>query len=201
MMEQFERVNEALDRLEEMLSGMKAKNDTLCREIAELKGIIEDRDLEIMQLQEDAEKLAAASRAEKEERARYLLDKVNVKDSEDKYPDELSGGMQKRVGIARAIALNPTFLFCDEPNSGLDPETAIVIDHLISSLTKELGITTIMNTHDLNSIMEIGDNIGFLYKGEIIWQGDRHSILSAECPQLREFLCSNTLARNIIEKR
>ena len=140
-------------------------------------------------------------RAEKEERARYLLDKVNVKDSEDKYPDELSGGMQKRVGIARAIALNPTFLFCDEPNSGLDPETAIVIDHLISSLTKELGITTIMNTHDLNSIMEIGDNIGFLYKGEIIWQGDRHSILSAECPQLREFLCSNTLARNIIEKR
>ena len=141
------------------------------------------------------------SKAEKEERARYLLDKVNVKDSEDKYPDELSGGMQKRVGIARAIALNPTFLFCDEPNSGLDPETAIVIDHLISSLTKELGITTIMNTHDLNSIMEIGDNIGFLYKGEIIWQGDRHSILSAECPQLREFLCSNTLARNIIEKR
>ena len=137
------------------------------------------------------------------DKAKSLAQLTGLKDTDrifNSYPHELSGGMQKRVGIARAIALNPTFLFCDEPNSGLDPETAIVIDHLISSLTKELGITTIMNTHDLNSIMEIGDNIGFLYKGEIIWQGDRHSILSTECPQLREFLCSNTLARNIIEK-
>lgn len=138
------------------------------------------------------------SLAEKKERARYLLDKVNVKDSEDKYPDELSGGMQKRVGIARAIALNPEYLFCDEPNSGLDPETSIVIDQLISSLTKELGITTIMNTHDMNSILEIGDNIGFLHKGTILWEGDRHSILSSDCRQLTDFLCSNTLARNII---
>ncbi|MGM9737354.1 MAG: ABC transporter ATP-binding protein [Candidatus Cryptobacteroides sp.] len=140
------------------------------------------------------------SLAEKKERARYLLDKVNVKDAEDKYPDELSGGMQKRVGIARAIALNPEYLFCDEPNSGLDPETSIVIDHLISSITKEFSITTILNTHDMNSIMEIGDNIGFLYQGEIIWQGDRHSIMSTDCPQLVEFLCSNTLARNILRK-
>ena len=138
------------------------------------------------------------SPAEKKERARYLLDKVNVKDSEDKYPDELSGGMQKRVGIARAIALDPEYLFCDEPNSGLDPETSIVIDQLISSLTKELGITTIMNTHDMNSILEIGDNIGFLHKGTILWEGDRHSILSSDCRQLTDFLCSNTLARNII---
>ncbi len=140
------------------------------------------------------------SEAEKKERARYLLDKVNVKDSEDKYPDELSGGMQKRVGIARAIALNPSYLFCDEPNSGLDPQTAIVIDQLISSLTKELGITTIMNTHDMNSILEIGDNIGFLHQGKIIWTGDRHSILHSDCNELTEFLCSNTLARNIIKK-
>ena len=139
------------------------------------------------------------STAEKKERARYLLAKVNVKDSEDKYPDELSGGMQKRVGIARAIALNPEYLFCDEPNSGLDPETSIVIDRLISSITKEFSITTIMNTHDMNSIMEIGDNIGFLYQGEIIWQGDRNSIMSTDCPQLVEFLCSNTLARNILK--
>lgn len=138
--------------------------------------------------------------AEKIERARFLLDKVNVKDSEDKYPNELSGGMQKRVGIARAIALNPEYLFCDEPNSGLDPETSIVIDQLISSLTKELGITTIMNTHDMNSILEIGDNIGFLYHGSILWQGDRHSILTADCQPLMEFLCSNMLARNIIQK-
>ena len=140
------------------------------------------------------------SLAEKKERARYLLDKVNVKDAEDKYPDELSGGMQKRVGIARAIALNPEYLFCDEPNSGLDPETSIVIDRLISSITKEFSITTILNTHDMNSIMEIGDNIGFLYQGEIIWQGDRSSIMSTDCPQLVEFLCSNTLARNILRK-
>lgn len=140
------------------------------------------------------------STAEKKERARYLLDKVNVKDSEDKYPDELSGGMQKRVGIARAIALNPEYLFCDEPNSGLDPETSIVIDRLISSITKEFSITTIMNTHDMNSIMEIGDNIGFLYQGDIIWKGDRHSIMSTGCPELVEFLCSNTLARNILTK-
>lgn len=138
------------------------------------------------------------SESEKRDRARYLLDKVNVKDSEDKYPDELSGGMQKRVGIARAIALNPSYLFCDEPNSGLDPQTSIVIDQLISSLTKEFGITTIMNTHDMNSILEIGDNIGFLYRGTILWEGDKHSILSSDCQQLTEFLCSNTLARNII---
>ena len=106
--------------------------------------------------------------------------------------------MQKRVGIARAIALNPEYLFCDEPNSGLDPETSIVIDQLISSLTKELGITTIMNTHDMNSILEIGDHIGFLHKGTILWEGVRHSILSSDCRQLTDFLCSNTLARNII---
>ena len=136
--------------------------------------------------------------AEKRDRARYLLDKVNVRDSDDKYPDELSGGMQKRVGIARAIALNPSYLFCDEPNSGLDPQTSIVIDQLISSLTKEFGITTIMNTHDMNSILEIGDNIGFLHEGTILWEGDRHSILSADCRPLVDFLCSNTLARNII---
>lgn len=139
------------------------------------------------------------SESEKEERARYLLDKVNVKDAGDRYPNELSGGMQKRVGIARAIALNPEYLFCDEPNSGLDPETSIVIDHLISSITKEFNITTIMNTHDMNSVMEIGDNIGFLYKGEIIWQGDNKSIMSTTCEPLREFLCSNALARNMLK--
>lgn len=139
--------------------------------------------------------------AEKKDRARFLLDRVNVRDAEDKYPDELSGGMQKRVGIARAIALNPSYLFCDEPNSGLDPETSIVIDKLISSLTKELGITTIMNTHDMNSILEIGDNIGYLHEGKIIWEGDRHSILSSDCKPLMEFLCSNMLARNIINQK
>ena len=139
------------------------------------------------------------SEAQMKERARFCLEKVNVIGSDDKYPNELSGGMQKRVGIARAIALNPTCLFCDEPNSGLDPYTSILIDRLISDLTKEFNMTTVVNTHDMNSILEIGDNIGFISKGELLWQGDRHSILKTECKELRDFVCANTLARNIIE--
>ena len=139
------------------------------------------------------------SEAQMKERARFCLEKVNVIGSDDKYPNELSGGMQKRVGIARAIALNPTYLFCDEPNSGLDPYTSILIDRLISDLTKEFNMTTVVNTHDMNSILEIGDNIGFISKGELLWQGDRHSILKTECKELRDFVCANTLARNIIE--
>lgn len=141
------------------------------------------------------------SDAQKRERARYCLEKVNVIGSDDKYPNELSGGMQKRVGIARAIALNPSYLFCDEPNSGLDPYTSILIDHLISDLTKEFNMTTIVNTHDMNSILEIGDRIGFICQGELLWQGDKKTILQPDCPQLKDFVCANTLARNIIEGR
>ncbi|MDD5892344.1 MAG: ATP-binding cassette domain-containing protein [Bacteroidales bacterium] len=139
------------------------------------------------------------SRAQMLERAHYCLEKVNVIGSDDKYPNELSGGMQKRVGIARAIALNPSFLFCDEPNSGLDPHTSILIDRLISDLTKEFNMTTVVNTHDMNSILEIGDKIGFISKGTLLWQGDRHSILKTDCQELKDFICSNTLARNIME--
>ena len=139
------------------------------------------------------------SEAQMRERAEYCLEKVNVIGSDSKYPNELSGGMQKRVGIARAIALNPKYLFCDEPNSGLDPYTSILIDRLISDLTKEFNITTVVNTHDMNSILEIGDNISFISKGEVLWTGDRHSILKTECKELRDFVCANTLARNIIE--
>ena len=139
------------------------------------------------------------SYAQRKERAQYCLEKVNVIGSDDKYPNELSGGMQKRVGIARAIALNPQYLFCDEPNSGLDPYTSILIDRLISDLTKEFNMTTVVNTHDMNSILEIGDKIGFIYQGEMIWQGDRHTILQPDCQPLRDFVCANTLARNIIE--
>lgn len=141
------------------------------------------------------------SDAQKRERARYCLEKVNVIGSDDKYPNELSGGMQKRVGIARAIALNPSYLFCDEPNSGLDPYTSILIDHLISDLTKEFNMTTIVNTHDMNSILEIGDKIGFICQGELLWLGDKKTILQPDCPQLKDFVCANTLARNIIEGR
>lgn len=139
------------------------------------------------------------SPAQRRERAQYCLEKVNVIGSDDKYPNELSGGMQKRVGIARAIALNPEYLFCDEPNSGLDPYTSILIDRLISDLTKEFNMTTVVNTHDMNSILEIGDKIGFISKGSMLWQGDRHTILHTECQELKDFVCANTLARNIIE--
>ena len=139
------------------------------------------------------------SAAQRRERAQFCLEKVNVIGSDNKYPNELSGGMQKRVGIARAIALNPEYLFCDEPNSGLDPYTSILIDQLISDLTKEFNMTTVVNTHDMNSILEIGDKIGFIYQGEMIWQGDRKTILQPDCQPLRDFVCANTLARNIIE--
>ena len=139
------------------------------------------------------------SEAQRRERAQYCLEKVNVIGSDDKYPNELSGGMQKRVGIARAIALNPSYLFCDEPNSGLDPYTSILIDRLISDLTKEFNMTTVVNTHDMNSILEIGDKIGYIHKGSMLWQGDRHTILQTDCQELKDFVCANTLARNIIE--
>ena len=141
------------------------------------------------------------SYAQRKERAQFCLEKVNVIGSDSKYPNELSGGMQKRVGIARAIALNPSYLFCDEPNSGLDPYTSILIDELISNLTKEFNMTTVVNTHDMNSILEIGDKIAFMYKGSLLWQGDKHTILHTDCTELREFICANTLARNIIEGR
>ena len=141
------------------------------------------------------------SQAERRERAQYCLEKVNVIGSDKKYPNELSGGMQKRVGIARAIALNPQYLFCDEPNSGLDPYTSILIDRLIQDLTKEFNMTTVVNTHDMNSILEIGDKISFLHQGAMIWHGDKDSILQPDCKELKEFMCANTLARNIIEGR
>lgn len=134
------------------------------------------------------------------ERARFCLDRVEVMDSDDKYPSELSGGMQKRVGIARAIALNPSYLFCDEPNSGLDPHTSILIDQLISELTREYNMTTIVNTHDMNSILEIGDRINFIDEGKLLWQGTKDNLLDTDCEELKEFLCSNTLVRNIIRK-
>ncbi|MBO8473663.1 MAG: ATP-binding cassette domain-containing protein [Bacteroidetes bacterium] len=134
------------------------------------------------------------------ERARFCLDRVEVMDSDDKYPSELSGGMQKRVGIARAIALNPSYLFCDEPNSGLDPHTSILIDQLISELTREYNMTTIVNTHDMNSILEIGDRISFIDEGKLLWQGTKDNLLDTDCEELKEFLCSNTLVRNIIRK-
>lgn len=141
------------------------------------------------------------SKEEKLDRANFCLRRVNLENVNDLYPAQLSGGMQKRVGIARAIALNPKYLFCDEPNSGLDPTTAIVIDRLIQEITQEYKITTIINTHDMNSVMEIGDHIGFIYKGSLVWQGNNHDILDSDCEPLNEFVFANNLARQLKKSR
>lgn len=128
--------------------------------------------------------------AEIRDRVDFCLERVALSGAHDKMPSELSGGMQKRCAIARAIAMNPKYLFCDEPNSGLDPQTAILIDQLIDDITKEYGITTVVNTHDMNSVLGIGDNIMFLSQGHVEWQGTRDNILETDNPVLQKFLFS-----------
>ncbi|MDD3739160.1 MAG: ATP-binding cassette domain-containing protein [Lentimicrobiaceae bacterium] len=125
---------------------------------------------------------------EKLERVNFCLNRVNLHNVNKKYPSELSGGMKKRVGIARAIALKPKYLFCDEPNSGLDPITAKLIDELIKELTDELKITTVVVTHDMKSVMRIGEKVFFMYNGKIWWQGDNKSILTSDNAELKEFV-------------
>jgi len=134
---------------------------------------------------------------EKIDRVNFCLNRVNILNANKLYPAELSGGMKKRVAIARAIALNPKFLFCDEPNSGLDPLTAILIDDLIKELTEEYSMTTIVNTHDMNSVMEIGEKIVFINKGQICWEGNKNDILDSDCQPLNEFVFANSLAKKI----
>ena len=126
--------------------------------------------------------------AKKLKRVNEVLDRVNLKDANKKFPSEISGGMKKRVGIARAVVLNPKYLFCDEPNSGLDPVTSMVIDKLIRDLTLEYNITTIVNTHDMNSVMEIGDNILYMVKGKKEWTGNSSDIIFSDNKQLNEFI-------------
>ena len=134
------------------------------------------------------------SNAEKQQRVDFCLDHVNIDKQAFKLsPSEISGGMQKRVAIARAIALNPKYLFCDEPNSGLDPETATVIDQLIQSLTKEFQMTTIINTHDMNSVIEIGESVLFISKGEKEWVGTKNEILNSGNKKLEDFIFANKL--------
>lgn len=134
---------------------------------------------------------------EKLARVNFCLERVNLENANNLYPAELSGGMKKRVAIARAIALNPKYLFCDEPNSGLDPLTAIVIDKLISSITKEYNITTVINTHDMNSVMEIGDKIAFIYKGHLWWEGTNKEILNSDNPEINEFVYATELTKRL----
>ncbi|HMU68840.1 MAG TPA: ATP-binding cassette domain-containing protein [Chitinophagales bacterium] len=133
---------------------------------------------------------------ERLDRVNFCLDRVNLAGANKKYPGELSGGMKKRVGIARAIVLNPRYLFCDEPNSGLDPRTSIVIDDLIIEITKEYNMTTIINTHDMNSVMEIGEKIVFLYKGVKDWEGNKDEILQAKDENLNSFIFASDFLRD-----
>lgn len=134
---------------------------------------------------------------EKIKRVNFCLERVNLKDVNQLFPDEISGGMKKRVAIARAISMNPRFLFCDEPNSGLDPKTAILIDKLISEITKEFNITTIINTHDMNSVMEIGDNIVFIYKGKLWWEGNNQEILHSDNKEINDFVYATELTKRL----
>jgi phospholipid/cholesterol/gamma-HCH transport system ATP-binding protein len=135
------------------------------------------------------------SRSEMNDRAHFCLKRVNIIDKDHLYPAEISGGMQKRVGIARAIAMNPKYLFCDEPNSGLDPQTSILIDELIKEITEEFDTTTIVITHDMNSVMETGENIIFIHKGRKWWQGDRKQLLNSDNEELNEFIFAGALMR------
>ncbi|MCX6231713.1 MAG: ATP-binding cassette domain-containing protein [Bacteroidetes bacterium] len=134
---------------------------------------------------------------EKIDRANFCLKRVNLENVNKLFPSELSGGMKKRVAIARAISANPKYLFCDEPNSGLDPATSIVIDNLISEITQEYQITTVINTHDMNSVIEIGDKIAFIYKGNLWWEGDKNSILNTDNKEINDFVYATELTRRI----
>lgn len=134
---------------------------------------------------------------EKAERVNFCLCRVNIQDANNKFPSELSGGMVKRVAIARAIVMNPKYLFCDEPNSGLDPKTSVVIDNLIQEITQEYNITTIVNTHDMNSVMEIGDTILYIYKGKKWWEGSKDDILSSDNKELSDFVFASAMAKKV----
>lgn len=141
--------------------------------------------------------LTEQSESEKRDRAMECLRRVGLENAGDRMPSEISGGMKKRVGIARAIVLNPKYLFCDEPNSGLDPLTSIKIDQLISEITDEFKITTVVITHDMNSMMEIGEKIMFLYQGKKLWEGDSNTLTQSDVPELNEFIYANKLLREM----
>jgi phospholipid/cholesterol/gamma-HCH transport system ATP-binding protein len=130
-------------------------------------------------------------------RVNFCLERVNLENANKLMPSELSGGMIKRVAIARAIALNPKYLFCDEPNSGLDPHTSNVIDKLISEITKEYNITTVINTHDMNSVLEVGDKVSYIYKGELWWEGTSEDILTTKNKELNDFVFASKLTQRI----
>ena len=136
---------------------------------------------------------------ERKKRAEFCLERVNLSDAEHLYPSEISGGMMKRAAIARAIALNPQYLFCDEPNSGLDPKTSLLIDDLIHDITVEYNMTTVINTHDMNSVMNIGENIIFIKEGVKEWQGTKEQVITSNNQALNDFIFASDLARKVKE--
>ena len=140
-----------------------------------------------------------STRLEKQKRVDYCLERVGLSGNNKKFPSELSGGMQKRVGIARAIVLKPMYLFCDEPNSGLDPKTALLIDELIYSITKENNITTIINTHDMNSVMEIGETVSFLNNGLLAWRGSKSEVLKSNNEDLHDFIFASPFLQKLLD--
>ncbi len=139
--------------------------------------------------------------ADKKQRVNEVLEKVNLVDAHKKFPAEISGGMKKRVGIARAIVLNPKYLFCDEPNSGLDPQTSMVIDKLIYQITKEFNMTTVINTHDMNSVMEIGENILYMYEGQKEWTGNNEEIIFSKSEKLNNFIFASKFLQDAKDMR
>jgi phospholipid/cholesterol/gamma-HCH transport system ATP-binding protein len=143
---------------------------------------------------------ADMSEKEMQDRVDFCLNRVQLTGVNKRFPAEISGGMQKRVGIARAIALNPKYLFCDEPNSGLDPQTAIVIDQLIQEITEEYQITTVVVSHDMNSVLEIGEKIMFIYKGKNYWEGNKHNIFNTENKELADFVFASDLMKKLREQ-
>ena len=142
---------------------------------------------------------SSLSYKDKRKRVQEVLDRVNLQGANKKFPSEISGGMKKRVGIARAIVLNPKYLFCDEPNSGLDPKTAILIDNLLREITEEYDITTVINTHDMNSVMEIGDKIVFLKDGLVAWEGTKKEVFKTDNEAIVDFVYSSDLFKKVRE--
>jgi phospholipid/cholesterol/gamma-HCH transport system ATP-binding protein len=142
----------------------------------------------------------ALTKGERDKKTEEILEQVGLQGKNKLYPSELSGGMKKRTGLARAIALNPKYLFVDEPNSGLDPVTSIMIDTLVKQLTQQYNMTTVVISHDMNSVIEIADTIHFMSKGEFVWEGDRKSILTAQHPLLNDFVFASQFMREIKDK-
>ena len=168
--------------------GMSCQRAALCEPLNVLENVLFPLDM-----------FSTMNYRERVKRAQECLDRVNLIEAQQKYPGEISGGMQKRVAIARAIVMNPKYLFCDEPNSGLDPKTSLVIDELLSGITKDYNMTTIINTHDMNSVMGIGENICFIYQGHKEWQGNKDEVMTSTNEKLNDLVFASDLFRKVKE--